>query len=267
MIDLAHHQIESTELHKEPPVWQDSWPSLSYAIDFNHKKHRQVNPQVLRELMLELGIPEGEVPKLSMVIGNTHERGISGYYNNADDGDGDHYGNEGPTVVVSPQNKIRETASTTIHELSHYKDDLDGSIGTYEEHAIRKRIGVVLGIGVAAALQTVYVKNGLYDQLNTDSLMGGISGGASAWSFGNIGRLIGYRTIPTERRAFRAARNKEMLKRYSSKLFTEPEPDTLERINQQAPDDSTMRTDAVRVLKKDILEDVVEIEDFSEKLF
>src|ERR1700712_2486375 len=53
------------------PVWQDNWPSIAYRTYFNHEKYDQVNPEAMRDLMLEMGIPEAEIPKLTVLVGKT----------------------------------------------------------------------------------------------------------------------------------------------------------------------------------------------------
>ncbi len=134
---------------------------------------------------------------------------------------------------------IRETASLAppparssaqyneilLHELSHNADSLRGELGGKKGKRIRKLAGSILGATAGLYLQSkvglpsledagmseLPLKAMEYGMRSTTKIYMGI--GMTA-----VGRYLGYRTIPTERRAFKNMKNPEVLAKYGDMI-------------------------------------------------
>jgi len=204
------------------PRWQDHWPSVAYTIDYDYQNNRELDPEMATSLLKDMGATLDDISHLTMVVSNKYGA-LNGRYLR-------HNYNRGKDRVDDSDNGIMtlpylETAETRVqavlHEGTHFLDDLNDNMESRAKHMTYIGSGGLAGVALAGCISMI---NGATEVLSADYPLGykvvvGACLVTQVGLFEHLGIHFAYRALPSEKRAFAATRNQDLVNKYMHTLF------------------------------------------------
>lgn len=213
-----------------------------------HGLRVNADPALIARMMAEkYGMSPDEISRTHITVAPPDRRsGHDGQYSrgvvSGTDDSGSEFGPLGRNLIKigvrdpgdhnTPSRDQERYIKTLLHEASHNADDARGEIGSVTERRVRKIGGAILGAALGGYIQSKLgipitkefarsspVFEGVYSQLERQLQAAVVLGGIALGAIKGV--FLGYRSQPTERRAYRNMNDPQAIEEYGDMITVE----------------------------------------------